>query len=68
MLMQVIALAHVTNKKKTKIEENREGTEVMNTWPLLICVMWLDGLSAFASCVAGVIMVSKAAITLIGGA
>jgi len=67
MLLQVIALAHVTNKKARKLKSNTPpAVEVMNTWPALRFLTWGAGLSAFFCCIFGVYTISKAAIFLIG--
>lgn len=68
MLLQVIAQAHVSRKQAAKLRSLEPVVEVMNTWPALQVLNWCVGLAAFFTCVAGVFVVAKAAISLISGA
>lgn len=67
MLLQILAMVQVGLKQATKLKELRPGVEVMNAWLPLRILNWCVGLIAFFSCVLGVFIISKAAMSLIAG-
>lgn len=68
LIFQTIAQWHVSYKHAKKLAVGTQGMEVMNTWPAFRRVIWVVGILAFVSCIAGVYVVSKAAISLIASA
>ncbi|MFT5118011.1 MAG: hypothetical protein ACI9NY_001545 [Kiritimatiellia bacterium] len=67
MLLQILGMVHVGLKQADKLSNLKPGVEVMNTWLPLRMLNWAVGLTAFFTCVFGVYIISKAAITLING-
>lgn len=65
LVFQTVAQWHVTLKKVKKFNSKTSKTEIVNTWPLLRYLIWIIGISGFISCITGVLIISKAAISLI---
>lgn len=65
MVLQVAALINVAFKNKDKIEEQRPGIEVIFAWRPLRILNIFVGLTAFSTCISGIIFMSQAAISLL---
>jgi len=66
MLGHVFAMISVGLKFKKKLEQARPGAEVMVAPFPLRFFNWVVGLSAFVTCAAGIMLLSRAAMALIG--
>jgi hypothetical protein len=66
MLSQAFAMINLGFRIKSKLEQSRPGAEILWASKPLRVLTWVVGLSAFASCGAGTVALSMAAVALIG--